>query len=237
MLGELELVSPWRAWLTCPPARWPTLLLLLPAPRSASGGLAAQQKTRAESFSSSSHYILSSCPPRFPVTPSLPSAQQVPGENVVGQPHRHMAADQQVTGEAQYVDDIPMPRDCLHAAFVMSTKPHARILNIDTSKAEAMPGVAGVFTAKDIPGLNSIGAVMHDEELLASVGCAGGLRPALRVGGGARGLAGLGGGGGRAPWWREGWCTARSCWRASIGGCAEGCARPPACLPSPALCP
>ncbi|PSC76668.1 Xanthine dehydrogenase [Micractinium conductrix] len=92
----------------------------------------------------------------------------VPGEDVVGQPYRHMAADQQVSGAAQYVDDIQLPAGALHAALVMSTKPHARILRLDTAAAAAMPGVHGVYTAKDIPGGNDIGPVLHDEELLAT---------------------------------------------------------------------
>ena len=42
----------------------------------------------------------------------------------------------QVTGEAQYVDDLPLPNNALHAAFVLSTRPHAKILSIDSSAAE-----------------------------------------------------------------------------------------------------
>jgi xanthine dehydrogenase/oxidase len=99
----------------------------------------------------------------------------VPGEEIVGQPVRHMAADQQVCGSAQYVDDIKLPAGALHCALVLSTRPHARILRIDTAAAAAMPGVHGVYTAKDIPGGNDIGPVIHDEELFATsvVTCVG----------------------------------------------------------------
>lgn len=41
----------------------------------------------------------------------------------------------QVSGEAQYVDDIPLPANALHAAFVLSTRPHANILSVDYSTA------------------------------------------------------------------------------------------------------
>lgn len=99
----------------------------------------------------------------------------VPGEDVVGQPYRHMAADKQVSGAAQYVDDIQLPAGSLHSALVLSSRPHARITRLDTAAAAAMPGVHGVYTAKDVPGGNDIGPVLHDEELFASevVTCVG----------------------------------------------------------------
>ena len=87
----------------------------------------------------------------------------------MGQPYRHMAADEQVCGTAMYVDDIKLPAGALHAALVTSTKPHARLVSVDTAAAAAMPGVHGVFTFKDVPGGNDIGPAIHDEELLASV--------------------------------------------------------------------
>ncbi len=42
----------------------------------------------------------------------------------------------QVTGEAQYTDDVPLPPNVLHAALVTSTHPHAQILSVDASAAE-----------------------------------------------------------------------------------------------------
>lgn len=96
----------------------------------------------------------------------------------VGAPVVHQSADVQVTGEAQYADDVPLPADGLHGALVLSTRPHAKILGIDTSAAEAMPGYAGFFGAKDVPGSNVAGAVVHDEEFFASekVSCVGHVR-------------------------------------------------------------
>jgi hypothetical protein len=52
----------------------------------------------------------------------------------------------QVCGTAQYVDDIKLPAGALHAALVMSAKPHAKILGLDTAAAAAMPGVHGIYT-------------------------------------------------------------------------------------------
>ena len=74
----------------------------------------------------------------------------------------------QVTGEAEYADDMPMPPNGLHAALVLSRKPHARILSIDDSGAKSSPGFAGIFFHKDVPGGNTIGPVVNDEEIFAS---------------------------------------------------------------------
>lgn len=73
----------------------------------------------------------------------------------------------QVTGEAEYTDDTPMPPNGLHAAFVLSKKPHARINRIDDSGAISLPGFVSLFLAKDVPGDNKIGAVVADEDLFA----------------------------------------------------------------------
>ena len=54
-----------------------------------------------------------------------------------------------VTGAGQYTDDVRR-EGCLHAVFVRSTFAHARITNIDTTAAAAMPGVVGVFVAADL---------------------------------------------------------------------------------------
>ena len=43
-------------------------------------------------------------------------------------------------GKAKYIDDISLP-GMLHAAFVRSTEPHARLARIDTSRAEQLDGV------------------------------------------------------------------------------------------------
>lgn len=93
----------------------------------------------------------------------------------VGSPAVHLSARLQVTGEAEYTDDTPMPPAGLHGALILSQKPHARILSIDDSGAKSSPGFAGIFYAKDVPGDNMIGPVISDEELFATefVTCVG----------------------------------------------------------------
>jgi len=73
---------------------------------------------------------------------------------VIGKnPHRHDATDK-VTGRAQYGADIRLP-GMLYGAMLRSPHAHARILSIDTSKAESYPGVRAVVTAKDLPDVES----------------------------------------------------------------------------------
>lgn len=54
-----------------------------------------------------------------------------------------------LTGYGRYVDDIEIP-GALHACFVRSPHPHARILSIDVAKAKAAKGVLAVYTGKDL---------------------------------------------------------------------------------------
>ena len=68
---------------------------------------------------------------------------------VVGtRPIRHDGVDK-VTGRAIYGADVLMP-DLLHGKVLRSPHPHARIRSIDTSRAEAIPGVKAVITGKDL---------------------------------------------------------------------------------------
>ncbi|MER8826834.1 xanthine dehydrogenase family protein molybdopterin-binding subunit [Mesorhizobium sp. M0938] len=54
-----------------------------------------------------------------------------------------------ITGAGRYVDDMVVP-GMKHAAFVRSPHAHAQIKTIDVSKAQAMPGVIGVLTGKEL---------------------------------------------------------------------------------------
>ncbi|MCS5667095.1 MAG: xanthine dehydrogenase family protein molybdopterin-binding subunit, partial [Dehalococcoidia bacterium] len=70
--------------------------------------------------------------------------------NVVGKrPVRPDGVDK-VTGRARYGDDTNLT-GTLRAKVLRSPHPHARIKSINTSKAEAFPGVRAVLTAKDLP--------------------------------------------------------------------------------------
>ena len=85
---------------------------------------------------------------------------------VVGtRPIRHDGVDK-VTGKAQYGADIRLPGH-LHGKVLRSPHAHARIKSIDTSKAEAHPGVLAVATAKDLAPVPDILAEIGEEAVLS----------------------------------------------------------------------
>ncbi len=80
---------------------------------------------------------------------------------------RHESALGHATGRARYVDDEAQRRPSLTLWPVCAPHARARVLRRDATKARAMPGVAAVLMAEDVPGVNDVGAVRHDEVLLA----------------------------------------------------------------------
>ncbi|MFH1125001.1 MAG: molybdopterin cofactor-binding domain-containing protein [Pseudomonadota bacterium] len=72
--------------------------------------------------------------------------------NVIGKPYPKKDAKIKVTGECRFGGDINVP-GMLHGKLLRSPYPHAKILSIDTSKAEKLKGVRGVVTGKDFPGI------------------------------------------------------------------------------------
>ncbi|NIA55436.1 xanthine dehydrogenase molybdopterin binding subunit [Massilia sp. TW-1] len=85
----------------------------------------------------------------------------------VGLGKAHESARLHVLGQADYTDDIAEVRGTLHAALGLSSKAHARILDVDFSDVLASRGVRAVLTAKDIPGTNDCGPIIHDDPILA----------------------------------------------------------------------
>jgi xanthine dehydrogenase large subunit len=85
----------------------------------------------------------------------------------VGLGKAHESARLHVLGQADYTDDIAEVRGTLHAALGLSSKAHARILDIDFTDVLSSRGVRAVFTAKDIPGTNDCGPIIHDDPILA----------------------------------------------------------------------
>jgi xanthine dehydrogenase large subunit len=80
---------------------------------------------------------------------------------------RHDSAIGHVTGAARYLDDIPTVPGTLEAALVLSPHAHARIRNVDLTRARAASGVIAAITAADIPGKNDIAPIRSDEPALA----------------------------------------------------------------------
>ncbi len=69
---------------------------------------------------------------------------------VVGNRIPMLDATAKVKGSAQFTDDLILP-GMLYGKILRSPLPHARILHIDTSRAERLPGLKGVMTGQDIP--------------------------------------------------------------------------------------
>ena len=86
----------------------------------------------------------------------------------VAKPLPHDAARLHVTGQARYVDDIPVPADTLHLAFGLSSIARGRITGMDLADVRAAPGVVMVLTAEDLPFANDVSPSAHDEPLLAT---------------------------------------------------------------------
>ncbi len=80
----------------------------------------------------------------------------------------HESGLRHTTGEARYVDDFIAPGGALVGWVVVSPHAHARLKSLDVAEAKRAPGVHAVLTAADIPGLNDVGPVVHDEELFAT---------------------------------------------------------------------
>jgi xanthine dehydrogenase molybdopterin binding subunit/xanthine dehydrogenase small subunit len=79
----------------------------------------------------------------------------------------HESGALHATGGALYVDDVARRRVMLDLWPVTSPHARARVVSIDASAAMREPGVHAVLTAKDVPGMNDVGAVRHDETLFA----------------------------------------------------------------------
>jgi 4-hydroxybenzoyl-CoA reductase alpha subunit len=88
------------------------------------------------------------------------------GLRVVGKPFTKVDAKVKCTGELKYADDLVLPR-MLHTKLLRSSVPHARIVKIDVSKAEAYPGVKAVLLGKDLPTTFGALPVSEDENALA----------------------------------------------------------------------
>ena len=91
-------------------------------------------------------------------------------KRAVGAPIPHAAAQLQASGEAVYCDDMPRFENELYMGLVLSTKSHAKILNIDASRALQIDGAVDFICHKDLPEGRNVFGVTHiiDEEVFAS---------------------------------------------------------------------
>jgi xanthine dehydrogenase large subunit len=85
----------------------------------------------------------------------------------VGISRPHESAHLHVAGAAPYTDDVPELAGTLHAALGLSPLAHGVIEAIDLDRIRAQPGVVDVFSARQLPGVNDCGSLVHDDPILA----------------------------------------------------------------------
>ncbi len=105
--------------------------------------------------------VMSGKAPLSSLDPDIPE-----GDSIYHSHHPRPAALGKVMGVTDYGEDIgeKMPAETLQLAIRLPEVAHARILNIDTSEAEAMPGVEAVITAEDITeGTNDMGSPLANK--------------------------------------------------------------------------
>lgn len=78
-------------------------------------------------------------------------ATQAYEQRILGKANPHVAALKQCTGEAQYTDDIPVQKNELYGVMVLSSKAHAKILDVDFEAAMDLPGIVEWVDHHDLP--------------------------------------------------------------------------------------
>ncbi|KUO51824.1 MAG: hypothetical protein APF76_02735 [Desulfitibacter sp. BRH_c19] len=86
--------------------------------------------------------------------------------SIVGHNLQRKDVEAKALGKAVYTGDMKFD-GLIYGQALRSAYPHAKIISIDTSAAEAMSGVYAVLTAKDIPGINIFGLAIQDQPVLA----------------------------------------------------------------------
>jgi xanthine dehydrogenase molybdenum-binding subunit len=99
--------------------------------------------------------------------PRIPDS--IHGHKTVGHTHLRPDAVEKVTGEAIYTDDLVFD-GMLYAKARRAMIPHGFLTRLDVSKAKALPGVAAVLTAEDIPAERNHGLVTYDWPVLVGMG-------------------------------------------------------------------
>ncbi len=89
----------------------------------------------------------------------------------VGQSLPHDWSAGHVSGKTLFLADQPPLPGELWVEIVSSPIAHGRIARLDVEAARACDGIVGVYTSRDIPGVNKFGPIVADESLLAETHC------------------------------------------------------------------
>jgi CO/xanthine dehydrogenase Mo-binding subunit len=87
-------------------------------------------------------------------------------ERILGKSFPRVDAADKVSGRSQYAGDVYLP-GMLICKVLKSSRPHARILGIDISQAEQLPGVRAVITGKDVPDVRFGSGAVKDRRVFA----------------------------------------------------------------------
>jgi selenium-dependent xanthine dehydrogenase len=99
--------------------------------------------------------------------PNIPDS--IHGHKTVGRTHPRPDAQEKVTGQAIYTDDLVFDR-MLYAKVHRAMVPHGFLMKLDISKAGSLPGVVAILTAVDIPGERNHGLVTNDWPVMVGIG-------------------------------------------------------------------
>jgi CO/xanthine dehydrogenase Mo-binding subunit len=94
------------------------------------------------------------------------SSKESTKTKIVGKPERRVDAIGKVTGKAKFADDYNIAHQ-LWGKVLRSKFPHAKIVDIETTRARQLDGVESVLTAADIPGEKVFGIVTKNQAILA----------------------------------------------------------------------
>ena len=109
-----------------------------------------------------------SASPHDPIAPASPALEGTGPFRVIGKSVRRPDAVEKVRGRARYLSDLEMP-GMAHARVLRSPYPHARIVDIDVTRARAHPGVFAVLTATDLTWCDPFfGPALRDRPVLAT---------------------------------------------------------------------
>ena len=92
--------------------------------------------------------------------------KKTPTYNVIGKAELRNDGAEKVTGKAIYTVDVDLP-GMAHGKILRSPYAHARLLRVDGSKAEQLPGVFAVVTREDQKSLRMFGAAYKDQTIVA----------------------------------------------------------------------
>lgn len=87
----------------------------------------------------------------------------------IGVSHPKYQGYETAIGKRKFVDDLFFD-GMLFTSLKFSDHPKAKIVKIDTSDAEKLPGIHRVFTAKDIPGEKKVGLILQDWSVMINEG-------------------------------------------------------------------